>query len=173
MLFGVTMMDEILSFLRTNAWMFPALVLGIGWARYYLKTHDIEKRYEDCKAERDKCRQVCAALEEELGRLKSVSVFRHWLYLPSDPEPRCPICPTCYAGGRIIRMSQHTSDVRGQVLNWFSCPEAHKSYRFFIAPEDANQLFELLGGSGCYNPEPAQSSNQPQQRPARYGMQMH
>ncbi len=113
-----------------------------------------------------------AELRQEIAKENGASVFKHWLYLQSDPEPRCPICPICHANDKVIRMRQHTSDADGQVHNWFDCPEGHKGYRFFIAPEDAEELFGLLGGKGCYNPGPAKSSKPPPRRPPRNGVQL-
>ena len=96
--------NDVFLFLKSNGWSIAAVVAGVGWARYYLKSLHIKKCYKDCKRERDKCREVCAALEEELTRIKAVRSFKHWLYLPSDTVPRTLICHKCYGDGPPRRM---------------------------------------------------------------------
>ena len=140
------------EFLTTYTWFLTAcglavtlILTAIAGARYYLKTHDIQKRYDEEREARIREESNRKALEHELAEAKKTGTCRSWLFLVHDATPRNPLCPSCYADAKVVRMHLHNTGtlIGKKMIVAFSCLRCDRTYHVDPAIED--ELAATLG----------------------------
>lgn len=116
----------------------------IGLAKYYLKTHDIEKRYAEKCSQYEMEKGKSENLQRTLDEKTRVEVFRDWIFFSHDPPPRHPLCPVCHVKGNDIRMHLDITDGPPpfSLRHYFYCRCGHQQY---IRKDIVTTLGELLG----------------------------
>lgn len=72
---------------------------------YVYNSRKLKIEHKALKKDYEHEKNIKDSLESELARTREVRVIDGVLFVVHDPYPQNPICPSCYADGKVIRMA--------------------------------------------------------------------
>lgn len=103
------------DYLNINRWipeigvLAGAIVFIWRCSVFFVKANNTHRELKKYTKAYEKEKENNANLRQELDRIKEVQVIDGMLFVTHDPYPQNPICPSCYADGKIIRMAGYGS----------------------------------------------------------------
>ncbi len=106
------------GFLDSHPWLLPATLAAATFvvclwrcAVFYVKSSRMELDLVKAQKDRDDAKNKERDLGEELEEIRRQVVVDGLVYFVHDPLPRYPLCPSCLADGKAIRMVRNGSRI--------------------------------------------------------------